>query len=195
MEQVWQRGQQFVLVPRGLVVDGDVPDLAGPGSDHRGDCADGVAGRSRCGGGIILAAGLFLFLLLLALVFALIQKFTMDFVVPIQLLRGGSCLAAWKEFWGMLAGHAGLFTLYILFQIVLGMAITIIVLIAVLVTCCIAGCLMIIPYVGTVLLLPVLVFKQSYPLYFLRQFGSDYNVFQFASPAPTITGLPSPPGT
>lgn len=127
--------------------------------------------------------------------FALIQKFTMDFVVPIQLLRGGSCLAAWKEFWGMLAGHAGLFTLYILFQIVLGMAITIIVLIAVLVTCCIAGCLMIIPYVGTVLLLPVLVFKQSYPLYFLRQFGSDYNVFQFASPAPTITGLPSPPGT
>jgi len=117
----------------------------------------------------------------------------MDFVMPILFLRGGKCLAAWKEFWGLLAGNAGLFTLYILFQIVLGMAIGVIVLGAVLITCCIAGCLMLIPYLGTVLLLPVLVFKQSYPLYFLRQFGPEYDVFPPASPAPPVTGLQPPP--
>jgi hypothetical protein len=145
-------------------------------------------------GGIMLAAGLFLFLLLVALVFALVQKFTTDFVVPIQFLRGGKCLAAWREFGGLLADNAGLFALYILFQIVLGMAIGIIVLGAVLITCCIAGCLMLIPYLGTVLLLPVLIFKRSYPLYFLRQFGPGYDVFPPASPAPPVTGLQPSPG-
>ena len=144
-------------------------------------------------GGIMLAAGLFLCFLLAAIVFALIRKFTMDFVVPILFLRGGKCLTAWKEFWGLLADNAGLFTLYILFQIVLGMAIGIMVLGAIIITCCIAGCLMIIPYIGTVLLLPVLVFKQSYPLYFLRQFGPGYDVFPPASPAPPVTGLQPPP--
>jgi hypothetical protein len=145
-------------------------------------------------GGIMAAAGLGLTFFLLVIVFALIHKFTEDFVVPIQFLRGGKCLAAWKEFRGLLADNAGLFTLYILFQIVLGMAIGIIVLVAVLITCCIAGCLMVIPYIGTVLLLPVLVFKRSYPLYFLRQFGPSYDVFPPASPAPPVTGLQPPPG-
>ena len=126
--------------------------------------------------------------------FALIHKFTTDLVVPIRFLRGGKCLAAWREFWKLLADNAGLFTLYILFQIVLGMAIGIIVLGAIIITCCIAGCLMIIPYIGTVVLLPVLVFKQSYPLYFLRQFGPGFDVFPPASPAPPVTGLPPPPG-
>ncbi|HEX7617460.1 MAG TPA: hypothetical protein VF480_01950, partial [Verrucomicrobiae bacterium] len=100
----------------------------------------------------------------------------------------------WREFWGLLADNAGLFTLYILFQIVLGIAIGIIVVGAVLITCCIAGCLMMIPYLGTVLLLPVLVFKRSYPLYFLRQFGQGYDVFPPAPPAPPATGLQPPPG-
>ena len=143
--------------------------------------------------GLMLSAGLGLTLIFLALVFALVQKFTKDFVVPILFLRGGKCLAAWKEFLGLLADHAGLFTLYILFQIVLGMAIGIVVFGAVIITCCLAGCLMLIPYLGTVLLLPVLVFKQSYPLYFLRQFGPDYDVFPPAPSAPMVTGLQSPP--
>jgi len=144
-------------------------------------------------GGIMLAAGLGLVLILLAIVFALIHKFTVDFVVPILFLRGGKCLAAWREFWGLLADNAGIFTLYILFQIVLGMAIGIIVFGAIIITCCVAGCLMIIPYIGTVLLLPVLVFKRSYSLYFLLQFGPSYDVFPPASPAPSATGLQPPP--
>lgn len=48
---------------------------------------------------------------------------------------------------------------------------------AVLVTCCLAGCLMMLPYIGTVLLLPILVFKRAYSLYFLGQFGPQYDVF------------------
>ena len=145
-------------------------------------------------GGIMMAVGLGLVFFLLAVIFALVNKFTEDFVVPILFLRGGKCLAAWREFWGLLADNAGLFTLYILFQIVLGMVIGIIVFGAVLITCCCAVFLMAIPYIGTVLLLPVLVFKRSYPLYFLQQFGPGYDVFPPAPPVPPAAGLQPPPG-
>jgi len=133
-------------------------------------------------GGIVLSVGLLLLFLLLALFFCLIQKFTVDFVVPIMFLRGEKCSSAWKEFWQLLTAHAGHFALYVLFQIVLGLAIGVIVLFAVLLTCCIAGCLMALPFLGTVLLLPVLVFQRAYSVYFLAQFGPIYDVFPPATP-------------
>lgn len=137
-------------------------------------------------GGIVTAAGLALAFFAVAIVFAIIKKFTTDFVVPIMFLRGGKCWAAWKEFYGLLSANPGQFTLYILFQIVLSMAIGVLVLLAILLTCCIAGCLMMLPYLGTVVLLPVLVFKRAYPLYYLAQFGPQYDAF----PPPTAPPLP-----
>ena len=140
-------------------------------------------------GGIMLAVGLGLMMVLVAMVFALIHKFTTDFVVPIMYLRGSKCLAAWREFFSLLGASAGDFVLYILFQIVLAMAIGMLVFFAVIATCCIAGCLMILPYLGTVVLLPVLVFKRSYSIYFLAQFGPAYDVFPPAPP-PVPGALP-----
>jgi hypothetical protein len=112
----------------------------------------------------------------------------MDFVVPIMFLRRTKCTAAWREFLGLLGANFGRFVLYLLFQIVLGMGISMVVLAAVVVTCCIAGCLMGIPYIGAVVLLPVLVFERSYSLYYLTQFGPAYSVFPAASPF-----MPPPP--
>ena len=137
--------------------------------------------------GIVTAAGLALVFFVLAIVFAIIRKFTMDFVVPIMFLRGGKCRAAWKEFYGLLSAHPGQFALYILFSIVLGMGIGVLVLMFMLVTCCFC-CLMLLPYIGTVVLLPVLIFRRAYPLYYFAQYGPPYDVF----PPPT---LPPPAGT
>ena len=83
----------------------------------------------------------------------------------------------------MLTAGIGRFILYLLFQIVLTIAIDSMILAIVLVTCCVAGCFMAIPYLGTVLLLPVLVFKRSYSLFYLAQFGREYDVFAPAAPA------------
>jgi hypothetical protein len=127
--------------------------------------------------GIIVAAGALLAFIVLAIGFAVIGKLLTDFVVPIMFLRGKPCLAGWGELGGLLAAHIGSFALYFLMQIVLGMAIAILVLMVILATCCIAGCFLIIPYLGTVLLLPVLVFKRAYSLHFLAQFGPEYDVF------------------
>ena len=45
------------------------------------------------------------------IVFGLIGKFTKDFVVPVMYLRRCRCLDAWGEFWHLLGGNKGRFTL------------------------------------------------------------------------------------
>lgn len=128
--------------------------------------------------GIMALIGLFGVMMVISLVFALIRKFTMDFVVPVMYLRGGSCLSAWRDFWHLMAANAGHFALYILFQIVIAIAIGMIVAMMVIGTCCILGCVMIIPYIGTVLLLPLIIFKRAYSLYYFAQFGPQFDVFR-----------------
>jgi hypothetical protein len=128
--------------------------------------------------GIILMVLLaFLLILPTAIAFGLVCKFTRDFVVPIMFLRQGTCMAAWREFWPLLTGNKGKFTLYILFQIVIAMAVGIIVLACVCITCCCLGCFLAIPYIGTVLMLPILVFDRSYSLLYLRQYDPGFDVF------------------
>jgi len=143
-----------------------------------------------------LIAGIVLLVLIavfLGIVFALILKFTEDFVVPIMYLRSYQCMDAWSEFRSLLTGNKGKFTLYILFQIVIAIAIGIIILALVCVTCCCAGCIMMIPYIGTVLLLPILVFCRSYSLYYLAQYSRQYNVFVPTETAGEQVSLPSEP--
>jgi hypothetical protein len=124
--------------------------------------------------GLVMLA---LVLFVVSIVLLLISKFTTDFVVPIMLLRTTSCTAGWREFLTLLSANKACFALYILFQIVIGICISAIILAAVCVTCCCACCILAIPYLNTVLLLPVFVFKRSYSLYYLRQFGPQFDVF------------------
>ena len=130
----------------------------------------------------LLAAGLAL--VVSGIGFGVVAKLTRDFVVPIMFLRGGTCREAWSELLGLFAGSYHLLILYLLFQIVLALAIGIIVLVAVIASCCIAGCLLVLPYVGTVLLLPVLVFHRAYTVHYLAQLGPQVDLFRAAAPPP-----------
>jgi hypothetical protein len=117
--------------------------------------------------------------LVLSIALFLVRKFTFDFVVPIMFLRTASCVAGWREFLTILSVNKARFTLYLLFQIIIAIAIGTIVLIGTCIGCCLCcvSFLLFIPYIGTVILLPLLVFKQAYPLYYLRQFGPGFDVF------------------
>ena len=77
----------------------------------------------------------------------------------------------------MLSANAGRFALYILFYILITLVIGSVLFALILVTCCCAGRVMALPYLGTVLLLPILVFKRSYSTFYLAQYGPEYNVF------------------
>jgi hypothetical protein len=124
---------------------------------------------------------------IIAIFLALIGKLTTDFVAPIMYLRGKKCLESWREFRGLLSARAGSFALFILMSIVLSIAISVMTWMVVLCTCCIACCFLAIPYIGTVLLLPVHVFTRAYALHFLAQFGPEYDVF----PRETISVQPT----
>ncbi len=135
-------------------------------------------------GGIMALISLFVGMFFVSIFFFLIRKLTTDFVVPIMYLRGSHCLAAWREFHQLLSANFWGFVLYLLFQIVISMVIGVMVLAVVLITCCIAGCFLAIPYIGTVLLLPLSTFRRAYSLYYFAQYGPNYNVFPAVAVAP-----------
>jgi len=126
--------------------------------------------------------GLVLVVAAMGIVFFLIAKLTTDFVVPIMYRQRHGCWTSWGILLGLLKANVSVFILWLLFQIVLGLAIGVLVFTVVLVTCCCAGCLFALPYLGTVFLLPVLMFKRCYSLYFLAQFGPGYDAFAVAEP-------------
>jgi len=115
--------------------------------------------------------------IIIGILFALTGKFTKDFVVPIMYLRRCRCLDGWGEFWHLLGSNKARFTLYILFQMLISMAIGAIIMALACATCCCAACIFAIPYIGTVALLPIFVFVRSYSLYYLAQYGGQYDVF------------------
>ncbi len=126
----------------------------------------------------IVILGLSIFVL--SILLFLVKKFTFDFVVPIMSLRMSSCTAGWREFMAVLSANKLRFTLYLLFQIIIKIVIGAIIGIGFcigLCFCC-ASCLLLIPYIGTVILLPVLVFTRAYSLYYLQQYGPEFDVFR-----------------
>ncbi|MDQ2868000.1 MAG: hypothetical protein M3R59_06250 [Verrucomicrobiota bacterium] len=83
------------------------------------------------------------------------------------------------------------FILYALFLFALAIATVMLGCLAACVTCCVAA----IPYVGTVILLPLYVCLAAYPLLFLRQFGTRWDAWQniAAEPTPAALAPPLPP--
>jgi len=131
-------------------------------------------------GFIIFGLIMFVIIFTLGIVLFLVKKFTLDFVVPVMFLRTASCVAGWREFMAILSANKLRFALYLLFQIVIAIAIGAIIGIGFCIGCCLccASCLLLIPYIGTVILLPLLVFKRAYSLYYLQQFGPQFDVFR-----------------
>ncbi|MEJ2704525.1 MAG: hypothetical protein P8Z79_18995 [Sedimentisphaerales bacterium] len=141
------------------------------------------AGAAIAGVGAAAGAGvvaIFVSTVSIGIVLLVIRKFTKDFVVPIMFLRTARCTAAWKEFLALFSMNTGRFVLYILFQIAIKIVIGIVVLAGACVTCGCACCFLAIPYIGTVVLLPILVFERSYSLYYLQQYGPAFGVFRAA---------------
>lgn len=138
----------------------------------------------------------------LPLILLLIYITTMleDFVVPLMYQRSLTTTEAWKHFLQVHRGAAGSFVLFTLWKILLLLAVFVGVVALGLGTCCIGFLFLAIPYIGSVLLLPVTTFFRFLGPAFLRQFGEDYDMlptmaddFEFTAPA-TPTG-PANPGS
>jgi hypothetical protein len=105
-----------------------------------------------------------------------------DFVVPVMYLRDMRTLVAWGVAWReIISGNVGSVVLFYLMKIALGLAVAIIAVIATCVTCCIAA----LPYIGTVILLPLFVFGRCYTLYFIEGRGEGWR-FIADEPPPSV---------
>ena len=106
-----------------------------------------------------------------------IRLFLFDFVVPIMYKENITATKAWGKFLTLLSRHFGYFLVYGLFIFLLTIVLIILIITAGLLTCCIGFIFLIIPYISSVVLLPVSVTFRSLSLEFLEQFGPDYKIF------------------
>jgi hypothetical protein len=135
-------------------------------------------------------AGWILMMILVILGWVLITSF----MVPIMYRQRCRAAEGFAAATRLIAAHPGEILLYCLFWIVLALGSAMVGCIAACATCCIAA----IPYVGTVILLPLFVLLRSFSLLFIRQFGPDYDVWASLMPPeflPILLSLPSVPAT
>ena len=123
----------------------------------------------------IIVGGSLFFILVFAIL--IIQNILFDFIVPIMYKKNVAVVEAIHLFKNnLLAGNIQHFILFYLMKIAISIAIGILVVIAFCLTCCIACCLFSIPYIGVVILLPVIMFKRCYSIFFLEQFGEEWKL-------------------
>ncbi|MBN2411709.1 hypothetical protein JXQ31_08450 [candidate division KSB1 bacterium] len=119
-----------------------------------------------------------LLFILMLIFFGYISMFLDHFVVPIMYKNNNRVLSAWNKFIPLLTQHFLNFILYGLFIFVLTIAIIILIVFFGLFTCCLGFLLLIIPYIGSVVTLPITYTIRALSLEFLAQFGDEYVIFE-----------------
>ena len=105
-----------------------------------------------------------------------------NFVIPIMYKFDLKATEAWRYFLPWLKSYGGWFAIYGLLILVAAVLLQMLVAMLCLFTCCIV----LLPYVGTVILLPVWVLYRAYGIEFLAQFHPDFDLFLSSTvrPAP-----------
>ena len=122
--------------------------------------------------GVLVGCGL---LILGVLVLSLVVALLHDFVVPIMYHRELRVSAAWQVLRReLLPGHGWPFVGFYLMRLLLGIGAAILMLLG----CCLTCCVALLPYLNTVVFLPLFVFFRCYALEFLAQFGEGWRIIQ-----------------
>ena len=122
-------------------------------------------------GGIIL---IFIGLLIIT---GYISLFLTDFIVPIMYKNQISTLKAWSVFLPFMFQNLCSFFIYGVFIMIVKIAVVVAVIIIAVFTCCIGLLLIMIPFVGTIILLPVSYTFRAFSIEYLATFGDDFNIF------------------
>ncbi|MFO7889977.1 MAG: hypothetical protein R6V04_06525 [bacterium] len=126
---------------------------------------------------LITIAGIVLLGIVLILLISFIVMLLDSFIVPIMYKHGLSATQAWNKFLPLLSKH---FIYFILFGLLL-FAINIALIVAIMIfgfsTCCIGFILLVLPYISSVVLLPISYTLRAFSVEFLEQFGAAFSVF------------------
>jgi len=122
--------------------------------------------------GPVLIGGIILYAMIL-MVISFAWQLVSQLMVPVMYHRRCRSLPACKEVIALIGDNPIPFILYLLFFVVLVVACAIVGCVVTCVTCCIAA----IPYIGTVILLPLYLTLYGFTLFFIKQFGTNYDVW------------------
>lgn len=128
--------------------------------------------------------GMGLILLFMLIIIGFIAMFLDSFVVPIMYKNRSAATQGWRHFLTLLGNHPLHFILYGVLMIGLYILFVASVIIIGIMTCCIGWAFLVIPYIGTVVTLPVWYTFRAFSLEFLAQFGPDYELFPPPEPQP-----------
>jgi len=118
--------------------------------------------------------------LVLAVVLAVIMFIFREFGIPLMFRQGLLARPAFFATMKLIGQYPGSMAVFILLR----MAIFVGVAILSLILCCATCCVELLPYIGTVILLPVLVYMRCFTLDCLAQFGPEFNVWTVDVPPP-----------
>jgi hypothetical protein len=138
--------------------------------------------------GVAFWIGLSLFVFV-AVCLAFVWALVCQLMVPIMYRQRCRARLAFAKAVDLVTSQPGPILLYVLFLLLLAVGMFMIACAVTCATCCIAA----IPYVGTVILLPIPVTLGAFSLLFLRQFGPDYDVWAGFMPPeflPLLAPLP-----
>ncbi len=119
-------------------------------------------------GGFVILALAYLFF---ALIFAFLILVFRELGVPLMFRNGLMARPAFMETLGLIRQHPASIVVFVLLRIALTIAVAVLSVIA----CCFF-CLGAIPYIGTVMILPALIYVRCFTLECLAQFGPQYDV-------------------
>jgi len=120
--------------------------------------------------------------LLVMLIAGYVSLFTTSFVVPLMYKYRLKVLAAWQRFLPLLTRHLAYFLLYGLFLLLLALGVGIAIVLAGCLTCCVGFVLLVLPYIGSIILLPITFTYRAFSLEFLAQWGPENSLFPDAEP-------------
>ena len=125
------------------------------------------------GGEIAVFVVLGLLYLAVIMVFSVALFVFREFGVPLMFRNGLMARDAFVTTMRLIMAYPGSIALFVLLRIAIFIGVAIISVIA----CCLTCCLALLPYIGTVILLPVLVYVRCFTLDCLAQFGPQYDVW------------------
>jgi hypothetical protein len=143
---------------------------------------------------LLVLVPLVLMLFPFGVVVAYTLLFLNGFVVPIMYRHDLGVLAAWKQFLDLFRQRPWPFVAFGLFFFVLAIMVGAGVFVFGIATCCVGFLLIGLPYIGSVLLLPIETTARALGPEFLSQFGPSFSVLGAQTPPPPSPAAPLPPG-
>jgi hypothetical protein len=133
---------------------------------------------------VVFIVMMVLLFVLTGIVVGFISMFLNSFVAPIMYKNNIKATQAWSRFLSLFRQYPFHFILYGLLVFVLSIVAVIFVVVAGLLTFCIGFLLLVIPYIGTVVTLPIWYTFRAFSLEFLAQFGPEYEIFPPSGESP-----------